>query len=229
MRFPPPRRWPSRSTGRSAPISTFRSQSLEVETKDERARTACCSLRHRFVDFRHVYNDSGAPSGSDRTTPPWKARRTTERRLESTAPLRVPVRAAALAQPFGGILPCAATREIACVPPAGRHALDSRTPPAGSRSLPYATPPGKHTSVRGATARANRSRVGEPQSPSRANHASAGRLAIHANSPDRCSTCPIAGMQMIFFSRRALRSGLPGVGTSRIVTQNAGCNATLGT
>ena len=213
MRFPPPRRWPSRSTGRSAPISTFRSQSLEVETKDERARTACCSLRHRFVDFRHVYNDSGAPSGSDRTTPPWKARRTTERRLESTAPLRVSVRAAALAQPFGGILLCTATREIACVPPAGRHALDSRSPPAGSRSLPCATPPRKHASVQRATARATRSPAGGPQPPVRANRASAGWLVINPNSPDQCPTRQTVGTQMVFPPRRTFRPSLPAAGT----------------
>ena len=164
------------------------------------------------------------PSGMSITTPvhrrvpigrhpPWKAQRTTERRLESTAPLRVSVRAAALAQPFGGILLCTATREIACVPPAGRHALDSRSPPAGSRSLPCATPPRKHASVQRATARATRSPAGGPQPPVRANRASAGWLVINPNSPDQCPTRQTVGTQMMFPPRRTFRPSLPAAGT----------------
>lgn len=99
------------------------------------------------------------PSGMSITTPvhrrvligrhpPWKAQRATERRLESTAPLRVSVRAAALAQPFGGILLFALTREVARVLPAGPHAMNSPSRPAGSRSPPCATTLSTHDSVR---------------------------------------------------------------------------------
>ena len=143
------------------PADQSRSLHFAVSHWRSRRKTSTCARRA-------VVSAIGSwPSGMSITTPvhrrvpigrhpPWKAQRTTERRLESTAPLRVPVRAAALAQPFGGILLCTATREIACVAPAGRHALDSRSPPAGSRSLPYATAPRKR-----ATARATRSLAGD--------------------------------------------------------------------
>lgn len=145
--------------------------------------------------------------------PPWKARRTTERRLESTAPLRVPVRAAALAQPFGGILLCTATRETACVPPARPHAPGSRLPPAGSRSLPYATPRRKHVSVQRAIARTTRGLKGDHCLRIARITSARVVLAIDPNRPDRCPIRQTVGRQMTFPPARALRSDLPAVGT----------------
>lgn len=159
--------------------------------------------------------------------PPWRAQRTTERRIESTAPLRVPVRAAAMAQPYDGILLLfTVTREVALVLPAGAQTQNSRSSSAGSRVFSSATTSSAHAALQHATDFPSRGLLSD-HSRRAARIASVRDVWPSApGSHDRCHRGQAAATQLSAFSpARTFRSGRPVIGAGRSAARHDGCSA----